>query len=62
MIPVEKYVAEFLCGLEWQPCRVVGVTGEPDDLRFIVIVSGPIEYVDIVNEVRRPEPTPDPLG
>jgi hypothetical protein len=36
--------------------------GEREDLRFVVIVRGPTDYVDTVAEVRRPEPMPEPLG
>jgi hypothetical protein len=48
MIPCQEFSAEFQCGREWQPCKVIGVTGEEKDLRFIVIVSGPMQYVDTV--------------
>lgn len=56
MIGIVPYPAEFRCGKRWQQCDVVGVMGERD------IVRGPVEYVDTVAEVRRREPTPEPLG
>jgi hypothetical protein len=58
----EPYPAEFRCGSRWQPCDVVGVCGDPHDLKFVVIVRGPTDYVDVVAEVRRPERAPGPFG
>lgn len=66
MIAVERYAAEFATtdgrGRQtWQSCDVVGICGEPNDMQFIVVVRGPIEYVDRVPEVRRPLPSAEPL-
>lgn len=62
MIPIASYSAEFQCGKVWHPCTVVGVCGDPNDLRFVIIARGPTEYVDTAAEVRRPEPSPEPFG
>lgn len=62
MIPISNYRAEFRCGTKWHPCEVVGVCGDPNDFRFVIIVNGPVCYVDTTAEVRRTAPTPEPLG
>ena len=62
MIAVQEFTAEFKCGGRWQSCRVVGIAGEPSDLRFVVIVDGQIVYADTVSEVRHRAPTPEPFG
>lgn len=36
--------------------------GERADLRFVVIVRGPTDYVDTIAEVRRREPSRERLG
>jgi hypothetical protein len=67
MISVASYPAQFSTtdggGRKvWHPCEVVGVCGDLNDLQFIIIARGPIEYVDRVPEVRRRLPMPEPLG
>jgi hypothetical protein len=44
-----------------RPCDVVGVIGEHDDLRFVVIVRGRSSAANTVSEVRRRSPTLEPL-
>lgn len=61
MISISSYPAEFRCGNHWQACEVVGVMGERNDLRFVIVIRGPVEYVDTVAEVRRREPMPEPV-
>lgn len=66
MIPIESYPAEFATtdgrGRQtWQACDVVGICGEPNDMQFIIVVRGPIEYVDRVPEVRRRPPSTEPI-
>jgi hypothetical protein len=66
LIPIEQFDAEFPTRdgngkTTWHRCRVVGVAGEPSNLRFAVIVSGPTLYVDVVGEVRRVAPSATPL-
>jgi hypothetical protein len=64
VIPISNYAAEFAMRDErgkqtWRPCDVVGVTAGDSYLhRFVVIVRGPSEYVDVVDEVRRVLPSP----
>lgn len=58
MIPIENYLAEFCTTdgrgrKEWHPCRVVGVAGDVHDLKFVIIIDGPVEYADTAAEVRR---------
>jgi hypothetical protein len=62
VIPITEFAAEFKCGGKWQSCRVVGLAGEPNDLRFVVIIDGQIAYADTVSEVRRRAPSPEPFG
>lgn len=62
MIAIQEFAAEFKCGGTWQSCSVVGLTGEPSDLRFVVIVDGQIAYADTVSEVRHRAPMPEPFG
>jgi hypothetical protein len=66
LIPIEAFEAEFPTSngngkTTWHRCRVVGVDGEPSDLKFVVIVSGPTLYADVVGEIRRLAPTAKPL-
>lgn len=67
MIPVENYAAEFAVRDErgkrtWRACEVVGVRGEPFTMQFVIVVRGPVEYVDVVDEVRRRPPSTEPIG
>ncbi|MCP3406212.1 hypothetical protein [Bradyrhizobium sp. CCGB01] len=67
MIAVPGYEAEFavrddLGKRTWRACDVVGVRGEPFTMQFVIVVRGPVEYVDVVNEVRRRLPSTEPFS
>jgi hypothetical protein len=67
MFSIDHYAAEFattdsIGRKTWHACHVVGVCGEPDNLQFVIVVRGPIEYIDRVAEVRRRTPSTVPFG
>jgi hypothetical protein len=67
MLAIDSYPAEFATTdgrgrKDWHSCEVVGICGEPDDMQFIIIVRGPVEYIDRVAEVRRRTPSTVPFG
>jgi hypothetical protein len=55
MIPIEQFNAEIACGREWIPCQVVGVVGDDESPRFIVMFedSDGLTTLMRVTEVRR---------
>jgi hypothetical protein len=58
MIPIEQFAAEFACGREWVACDVVGVVGDDDTPRFIIMFEDDNGLTSLmrVSEVRRPMP------
>lgn len=55
MIPISQFAAEIPCGRQWIPCEVVGVVGDDECPRFIVMFEDDqgLTTAMRVREVRR---------
>jgi hypothetical protein len=55
MIPIASFQAEFRCGREWIACDVVGVVGDDDTPRFIIMFEDDNGLTSLmrVEDVRR---------
>lgn len=57
MIPIEQFAAEIQCGREWIPCTVVGLVGDDECPRLVVLFEDDqgLTTAMRVREVRRVE-------
>lgn len=57
MIGINSFAAELRCGRDWIPCTVVGIAGDDDCPRFIVMFDDDDGLTTLlrVSEVRRNE-------
>jgi hypothetical protein len=64
VIPIAPFAAEIQCGREWIPCEVVGIVGDDEAPRFIIMFDDDRGLTSLmrVSEVRRPLPSVEPFG
>jgi hypothetical protein len=60
LIPIAPFAAEIQCGRAWVQCTVVGLAGDDEAPRFIIMFEDGDGMTTLlrVREVRRPEPAP----